>query len=295
MAANTKPAHFLFQSYRILDKIFEREEAKKRTTKGARTNRGVQQLALRFSDRASTYLSLLHYVGNQTSALCSRLSYIGPLREHPSRFYQSKEELPMTVGLRGEDAPQVLFLKEDERFRTDVNRWLKSLGLTSRAWCAKLDEDLFSVITRDPITKSRVNFADTGFGLSQLLPLVVQAFHSPPGSLIFLEQPEIHLNPRLQCHLSGLLTAVAEAGKTVVVETHSEHLVLALRALIAEGKLKSEDVGLYYVERSGAKSTARQIPIQKDGFIESDQWPRGFFEESLTEAFRLARPLSSVQ
>jgi hypothetical protein len=272
---------------KVLDEA-QRGKRKKKRDRGERRRRN----ALSFAGADVTYLHVLHYVGVHASNLVSRLSYIGPLREHPRRFYESKEEIPATAGLRGEDAPQILFLKKDREFHRDVDRWLKDSGLARKTWCPTLHEDLFAVMIRDPITGSSVNFADTGFGLSQLLPLVVQAFHSPPGSIIFLEQPEIHLNPRLQCQLSNLFACIARSRKTVVVETHSEHLVLRLRVLIAEGKLKPDDVALYYVEREGARSSVRQIPIKEDGFIESSQWPRGFFEESLVEALRLARQSS---
>jgi predicted ATPase len=277
-----------------LNKILEAQEEVQGKGK-ARGKRRSKAISLRLSDVDTAYLSVLHYSSRHVSSLVSRLSYIGPVREHPQRFYESKEEIPANVGLRGEDTPQVLFLRKDKQFHINVNTWLKDLGLTHKTWCPKLHEDIFAVMTRDPITRAEVNFADTGFGLSQLLPLVVQSFHSPPKSMMFLEQPEIHLNPKLQCHLANLFAAVAGSGKTMVVEKHSEHLVLRLRTLIAEGKLDSEDIALYYVEKLGGRSTVRRISIEKDGFIKSDQWPQGFFEESLIEALRLARPVESVK
>jgi len=106
---------------------------------------------------------------------------------------------------------------------------------------------------------------------------------------MFLEQPEIHLNPRLQTQLANLFAALARRGQTVLVETHSEHLVSRLRTLISERTLRPEQVALYYVEKDKGRSTVRSIPISPDGHIEPEQWPKGFFEEALGEALRLAR------
>lgn len=280
IAAESRPAHFLFSGNDLLDGVI-RERAQR--GKG-------HPVELAFSGSEADYLRALSYVSSHISNLMAHLSYIGPLREHPRRFYEGKEEVPATVGLRGEHAPEVLFLNKDSGFRDRVNHWLKHLGIARRIWPDRLRDNLFALKVVGRETKATVNFADTGFGLSQVLPLVVQAFHSPEKSIMFLEQPEIHLNPSLQSHLANLVAAIAESKRTVIVETHSEHLVLRLRALIAEEKVKPEDVALYYIERQRNRSVVRQIQIQRHGHIENEQWPKGFFEESLNEALRLARP-----
>lgn len=283
LAAESVPSHFLFQPHGLLGKLIQG------TRERGKGKRRSKSLTLSWSSAA--YLSTLQYVSTHAENLASRLSYVGPLREHPRRFYQAKEEVPPTVGLRGEDAAQVLFLKRDREFRSMVDRWLQELGVAGRVRCTPDHEGLFALEVRGPGKRSRVNLADTGFGLSQVLPLVVQAFHSERRSIMFFEQPEIHLNPKLQCQMSNLLAAIVGEEKVAIVETHSEHLVLRLRSLIAEHTLRPEDVALYFVERQEGRSTVRRIPIRADGSIDSNQWPEGFFEESLGEALRLARPL----
>ena len=116
----------------------------------------------------------------------------------------------------------------------------------------------------------------------------MQGLYGPEGSLILAEQPEIHLNPRLQSGLADLFSSFVQQGRRVLVETHSEHLLLRLRRLVAEGQLKSSDLALYYIERSGNTSTVRNVPVQSNGHIQSEDWPVGFFEDSLREAFDLA-------
>jgi predicted ATPase len=135
----------------------------------------------------------------------------------------------------------------------------------------------------------KTNFADSGFGASQVLPLIVQGLTAEPQSLIIAEQPEIHLNPRLQCVLASLFGAIIQRGCRLLVETHSEHLLLAIRLLIASRKLDASKVALYFVEKAGdGSSMVRQVPIDTIGGISSESWPKGFFEDSLQQSLALA-------
>src|SRR5262249_35501704 len=106
--------------------------------------------------------------------------------------------------------------------------------------------------------------------------------------LMIAEQPEIHLNPRLQTELADLFCAIAETGRSVIVETHSEHLLLRLRRLIAEGAVGVEDVAVYFVERRGNSSTVRPVAIDAMGHIAAAEWPTGFVDDSLRNAVELA-------
>lgn len=291
LVRDSRPTHFLFPSVRVMQQIMQREQEKKLRDRSKRGRKGrtTTELKISLSEGSAVYIGLMRFAEEELTKLFSRLSYIGPLREYPRRFYEGAEEIPETVGLRGEDAPRIMFLKKDPIFRKEVDTWLRNFGLADKITCEGFHEDLFAISTREPRIKYEIGYADAGFGLSQLLPLVVQGFHAPQGSVMFLEQPEIHLNPRLQGQLGNLLAAVAKKRHTVIVETHSEHLVSRLRTLIANGTLKPDDVALYYVEKDKGESSVRLIPILEDGHIEPMQWPKGFFEDSLSEALQLAR------
>ena len=136
--------------------------------------------------------------------------------------------------------------------------------------------------------RSRTNIADAGFGASQVLPLIVQALAAERNSLTIAEQPEIHLNPRLQYLLADLLVEMANGDHRVIVETHSEHLLLTLRRLVADGKIKHDQVAIYFVEKTKGASKIRAIDLTDNGHILSETWPKGFFEDSLSESLALA-------
>ena len=83
-------------------------------------------------------------------------------------------------------------------------------------------------------TREAVTIADVGFGVSQLLPILVLGIRSDESSLLLLEQPEIHLHPKLQANLADFLLTLAEQGRRLIVETHSDHFINRLRRRIAE-------------------------------------------------------------
>src|SRR5207249_2050278 len=87
-----------------------------------------------------------------------------------------------------------------------------------------------------------VSIADVGFGVSQTLPVLVALRAAEPGQLVYLEQPEIHLHPRAQSAMAQVIAQAALRGVRVVVETHSDLLLLGIRTLVAEGQLSPQDV-----------------------------------------------------
>jgi hypothetical protein len=271
------PDHFLFTPGVIFD-----------TTVRQATRPRKPRSELGLAGPASMYMRIVSWVQGQVTSLLDGLSYIGPLREHPQRLYQLSGEPPVHVGIRGEAAPEVLYRAGRSDLLKDVRKWLRQFELAYDLRCAAVGESGFSIFLKRTRSSPEINLADTGFGISQVLPLIVEGLCEEELSLIVAEQPEIHLNPRLQARLADLFVYLATHGKPVLIETHSEHMVLALRRLIAQGDISSKDVALLFVEKSGDESSIRHVPIQKNGHIEPDDWPAGFFEDILKESLALA-------
>ncbi len=215
-----------------------------------------------------------------------KLYYLGPVREAPHRWYHAASEMPPDVGLRGEGTGQVLF--HAQGMRDQVKKWLNKLGIAPQTTVKQFGPSRrhYAIHLTDPISRLRVNVADTGFGVSQVLPVVVETLHAPSHSLILIEQPEIHLHPRLQAELADFLLEVSK-DKNLIVETHSEHILLRLQRRIAEGGIEPDRVAVYYVAPGREGSSIRKLEIDRLGrFVD---WPNGFFEEDLEEAFQLAK------
>ena len=99
-----------------------------------------------------------------------------------------------------------------------------------------------------------------------------------------VEQPEIHLHPRLQAEFGSFLADCIKSkqGNQFIIETHSEHLILRLQRLVREGILKPQDISVIFVSKKPGGAKAQCLELDENGdFI--DDWPGGFFPERLKE------------
>jgi hypothetical protein len=170
--------------------------------------------------------------------------------------------------------------KGDDRASV-VGTHLESLGLT---WTVKtrriLSTQIEVLVGRLPHrgrngADDLVNIADVGFGVSQVLPVLVALLAAEPGRLVYLEQPELHLHPRAQVALAGILADAAKRGVRVVAETHSALLLLAVQTLVAEGSLPPGDVILHWFER-GKDGVTKVKPADLDEAGRFGDWPEDF-------------------
>lgn len=227
------------------------------------------------------------------------LYHLGPLRDEPKNLYTS--DLPSSiadVGNRGERAIACLrYFGETEilapsvgkfppalercKFYTAVEEWGRYLGIYNGI---VLDESMkYGTVCKVAVSSGQKavhsDLTNVGVGVSQLLPVIVLCLAVPVGSVVLIEQPELHLHPAVQSRLSEFFVACALTGRQVVVETHSEHLVNGLRLMASDGRLQPErDVSLAFIEKDDYGSEVTRIAIGSDGGM--DRWPTNFFDEA---------------
>ena len=225
------------------------------------------------------------FVGHMLEDSLESLFPMGPYRRPPERWYIFTGTSPEDVGYRGDLLPDLLFRRSD--LIEKANKWLDRLdiGYALRVRPIEQASDLFEVRLVDRRRQDEVDVAlsDVGFGISQILPFIVQTLASS-GQVISIEQPEVHLHPKLQADLGDLLTTAVEEPyrHQFLVETHSEHLILRLQKLVRDRKLRAQDISVIFVSRGGSGSTARRLRLDDDGNF-MDEWPGGFFAERLRE------------
>jgi predicted ATPase len=138
-----------------------------------------------------------------------------------------------------------------------------------------------------PQVKGRsVTLADVGYGVSQVLPFLSQDAQSTESNLL-VYQPEAHLHPLAQSRLADVFVASVKRGNRAYVETHSEHLVLRLQALIAGGEIAPERVRVFCVEHDGKRSNVYPMIFDRRG-VPKTPWPKGFLDTGLDLARDLA-------
>jgi hypothetical protein len=217
------------------------------------------------------------------------LTYVGPLREFPERNYIFSAGGEKTVGLRGENLPNILFNSPDRI--SELNRLAALMDLGYEVSLHRsLDPDLdnvFAVRLIDQVTRAKVGISDVGFGVSQILPILLQCALRAKGCIV-MEQPEIHLNPKLQANLAEVFASSVQGGRRqLIVETHSEHLLLRLQKLIREGRFESKLLSVIYVSKHGSGSAVMPITIDPSG-NRLTPWPDGFFDDTYRELFEAA-------
>ncbi len=161
---------------------------------------------------------------------------------------------------------------------------LKTLGLTSKIDAIQVNDVQIELrVARLPesdTASDMVNIADVGIGVSQVLPVLVALLVAEPGQLVYIEQPEIHLHPRAQAALADILADAANRGVKVVIETHSELLILAIQSLVAEEKLSTDKVKLHWFTR-GKDGMTKVTSADLDDAGAFGDWPEDFGDVSL--------------
>ena len=235
--------------------------------------------------------------------------YLGPLRSQPERHYLFRGDTAEHVEQAGENLADLLFKMSQDRQghlqneRLDkINDDLKLLGIKYELRLSRLQNEnktpsnIFSLVLVDR-QGIEANVRDVGFGISQVLPIVVQSRLSEKQMLL-IEQPEIHLHPAHQAELGDLFirSALGEQRNTFLLETHSEHLILRIFRRIREttekGKpsdpdipsIHPEDVSVLYVQPSKNGARVIEIPVTEDGDF-ARNWPGGFFSERVEDLF----------
>ena len=144
------------------------------------------------------------------------------------------------------------------------------------------DSSIYQVVVQKTPSSAKVLITDVGFGVSQILPVLALCYYAPAGSIILLEQPEIHLHPSVQSGLADvLIDAVKNRKVQIVVESHSEHLLRRLQRRVADQTVSPEETALYFCEAvaEGSKLTALDVDL----FGNITNWPRDFFGDEFGE------------
>ena len=164
-----------------------------------------------------------------------------------------------------------------------LGKALEDLGLTWKVEAKPVDDTQVELRVgrllhgRKGGSHDLVSIADVGFGVSQTLPVVVALLVAKPGQIVYLEQPEIHLHPRAQYAMAKLLVDAANRGVKVIIETHSDILLVGIQALVAEGKLSSDKVKLHWFSRSlNGFTEVKSADLDEAGAF--GDWPEDFAE-----------------
>ena len=257
-----------------------------------------------FPDEVVAYYQNADFVQTlnlQHEKLFRSIYYLGPLRTKVERLYSWTGAEPESVGDSGENTVAAILAARNRKinlgyrrrampFEEIIARKLKEMGLIEEFSVNSISNQRqeYQVKVRTKGSSDLVDLPDVGFGISQVLPVLVQCFYAPPGSIILMEQPEIHLHPSAQSALADVMVEVIDSRENgsdrniqLVIETHSEHFLRRLQRRIAESKVSSTKVSAYFANIT--KTPATLDPLQINIFGNILNWPENFFGTELDD------------
>lgn len=255
-----------------------------------------------FPDEVVAYYQNAAFVQDLNLAhekLFNSIFYLGPLRTKAERLYTWSGITPESVGFSGENTIAAILAAKGRQISLGNRKRAKPL---EEIIAIKLKEmGLIDGFRVTPISEQRqeyevkvctkgsqdwVDLPDVGFGISQVLPVLVQCFYAPYGAIILMEQPEIHLHPNAQSALADVMIDVINSKENgidrniqLIIETHSEYFLRRLQRRIAEDSVPQEKVSAYFANTSKPPATLESLTIDIFGNILN--WPDNFFGDEM--------------
>ena len=201
---------------------------------------------------------------------------VGPQGEYAVSVLHSGRDEPVLGGLVVPEVPPVRFRQVEARMARFFPGCALDIRPVPRA----------NAVTLGIRTSPSTDFlrpSHTGFGLTQVLPIVVAALSACRNDFLLIENPEVHLHPAGQAEVGRFLAEAAAAGVQVLIETHSDHVLNGIRRAVKENLLRADDVALHFFRPRSSDDPANGEPQvvspQLDALGGIDDWPEGFFDQ----------------
>ena len=239
---------------------------------------------------------------SKVKKLFNHVEYLGPVRVQPQRQYHWEGTHPKKIDQSGDGAIDAVLSagvrklkssnKEDAVLIEDrISEWLQKMELAHsfRVIPTKsLDDQNYEVRIRKSPSSAEVTLADMGYGLADVLPMLIYFYYVEEGSTLILEQPGVHLHPKVQADLADLLIKVInERNLQILVESHSEHLLTRLQLRIAEQKIGADQTALYFCKNENGTSNIKPLELDDLGNIKN--WPKDFFGNVRGDLLKMTR------
>jgi len=291
--------------------------------------------------RESVYEMLrqsLKEINRSIENFLNQIEYLGPLRPEPERTYmlnRNRTKYWQNQGWRSwlealregspEPPPDMSKVSLENFPETELSTWMRELGLGLRLYIRGFkdipESELAAQVFILRKNKQWVNLLDVGFGASQVLPIITACLRATPGSLILIEQPELHLHPSAQAELGNLFVESEKRGIRFLIETHSEHLLLRIRRRLARTalnllkierrlpllvekddqphlKILTNQIRVDYIEDDVdiGFSTANLILLNEEGeYIQRPAGFKTFFSDDFEEVLKINKDIAQVK
>lgn len=216
-----------------------------------------------------------------------------PIRETPQRVYLHENSVTSASDVKGERTA-ITIMKSKQGAQKDWD--ILSEGLCDFGRKSGLFEEIYpySLVKRYHYPfeirlrtkRNQVsNLCDVGYGVSQILPLLVELILSDRLSGFLLQQPEVHLHPKAQAEFGSLIANFAKKGRHFIIETHSDFIIERIGLEIKNETLRCDDVGILFFEAGESEVLVHNVELGADG--SPKKAPSGYRKFFLEEFRRL--------
>lgn len=233
--------------------------------------------------------------------------YLSASRLAPQRLYQAKRTtLGPLLGRMGEYTAETILKRQrtmvsivpnatadatEQPFGAAINAWWSYIFDRPHTLRVEVNRGLGYTLAVDTPTAENLELGQVGLGLSQILPILTLGLCSQPGDIVIVESPEIHLHPAAQHRLCEFFVQLARTGRQVVLETHSDHIVNAVRLAAKRGDepsgLASEKIAVHFFHQQGDVTSVERLHLDELGRF--DRWPNGFFDQTTQALLELLK------
>jgi len=280
---------------------------------GRKANVGLNGFVLEtVRHQSGTEIMVSGRASDDIKKLLQNLSYLRATRKRPARSYEKGAGTPQAIGYAGEWTPSILHSPNldsvrfaeppeipnsveqaasqiDAPWRIQSNAlanatcfWLQRLGIATRVEALDSALQPGRVETRFTINQSGKShdITEVGFGLSQVLPVLVGGLMQQEDSLIIVDLPEAHLHPRPQAELADFFCSLALSKRSAIVETHSEMFFHRLRLWAALNQELADKIAVYFVDPPGSNNICNEPRRVGLEFRDELKWPSRFLQEA---------------
>ena len=216
------------------------------------------------------------------------VNYISSYRQPAKRIYAEEPVTSGKIATSGEGFINELLKwkdEKDEKFTQFVEA-MKSMELLDDIEPSRLGAGQFKVGVRVHKDDEIVNLGDVGFGISQIMPIIIGDVEIGKNSTLYISQPEVHLHPKAQAKFGDYLVGQMKQGKRYVIESHSEYLMNRLRLAIVKGIIAEDDVKVYHMSQEKGQTKIYNVRFTKNGQIKGA--PQDFFDTYMIDVMDIA-------
>lgn len=232
---------------------------------------------------------LLEKIRNILTSMQSSIQFVGPARIYPERIFQDRSATFSRVGSLGENYVNILTnwkASRSPKFE-EVMRMVRFLKVAENLKPTKLRDGLIQLQVKIGRKSPIASIQDVGFGVSQILPVLVADAGLQKGGTLLVSQPELHLHPSAQAALGNyFIQKFKSYDRKYMIETHSEYLLNRFRLLVAKGEISPDEIIIYHMNPQDGSFNPIPIRILKDGRLENA--PKNYFDTYRTDVFHLA-------